>query len=136
MSPRSRISIAFNSSPRKNADRRGSHASVASAPIVGRTPLNFPKFDSTPQMPTIAIAHFGENFAVLVVHLPGGADDGRPQLAGDVLLERQHRFGLRPIALDDAGLRLFDGRERLIDDFRSDPPVQRVGADPGEPFRE
>ena len=50
MSPRLRISSAANSSPRKNAARRGSHASVASAAMVGRTPLKPPKFDSMPQM--------------------------------------------------------------------------------------
>jgi hypothetical protein len=33
--------------------RRGSHASVASAGTIGRTPLNRPKFDSIPQMATM-----------------------------------------------------------------------------------
>ena len=50
MSPRLRISSALKSSPRKNAARRGSQASVASAVMVGRTPPKRPKFDSTPQI--------------------------------------------------------------------------------------
>ena len=37
----------------KKAERRGSHASVASAATVGRTPLNRPKFDSIPQIETM-----------------------------------------------------------------------------------
>jgi len=42
MSPRLTMASASNSSARNSADRRGSQASVASAVIVGRTPLNRP----------------------------------------------------------------------------------------------
>jgi hypothetical protein len=45
-----RISRAANSSLRKNTARRPSQASVASAAMVGRTPLKLPKFDSMPQI--------------------------------------------------------------------------------------
>ena len=50
MSPRLRISRASSSSRWKSVDRRGSHASVASAATVGRVPLKRPKFDSIPQI--------------------------------------------------------------------------------------
>ena len=52
-SPRLRISSASNNSRRNSDDRLGSYARVARAATVGRTPVNAPKFDSMPQMPTM-----------------------------------------------------------------------------------
>ena len=53
MSPRLRISSALSSSARKKVERRGSHASVASAATIGRVPMKRPKLDSMPQMPAM-----------------------------------------------------------------------------------
>jgi hypothetical protein len=52
------------------------------------------------------------------------------------MFERRHDFGLRPVALENGSLRLFDSRERLVDDFRPNPAIQCVGANAGKPFRE
>ena len=77
MSPRLRISSASNSSPRKNVERRGSQASVASAAIVGRTPLNRPKFDSMPQMATMMRGGHAVTCADLVEQRRGAARTSR-----------------------------------------------------------
>ena len=53
-----------------------------------------------------------------------------------VLLEREHRFGLRTIAVDDDGQRLVELAERVLHDRRTDPARERFGADAGQPFRE
>ena len=39
----------------KNARRRPSHASVATAWMIGRVPVKRPKFDSIPQIATITL---------------------------------------------------------------------------------
>ena len=84
----------------------------------------------------ISLRHGFEQFAVLGEHLARFLDDRRRQAAGDVLFERQHELGLRPIALDHDRQRLVDAAERAIDDLLADAARQRLGADAVEPVDE
>ena len=143
MSPRLRISSAANSSLRKNADRRGSQASVARAATVGRTPLNPPKFDSSPQIAdddlggdAVAGGHLVEEQPVPGECLTSRLHERRRQAAGEVGFEREHGLGLGAIALDDDRQRLLDVRQRLVDDLLADAALERFGADAGEELGE
>ncbi len=143
MYPRSRISSALNSSLRKSVERRGSQASVASAPTIGRTPVNRPKFDSMPQTAmmtcggtAVALVDPLQEIGVAGGHLPAVADDRRARLPRDVGFERQHGFRLRAIALEHHRQRLVDRGERLVDGFLAEPARDRFDAQFGEPFGE
>ena len=67
-------------------------------------------------------------------HVACRRDHASCQAPVDVRFERQHDFGLRPIALDDDGQRLGDVAERLIDDVLADAARERLGANAGEPL--
>ena len=125
---------------RRGADpRRASRAPAT----VGRTPLKRPKFDSMPQIAdddprrhAVALADLLEQLA-LCARTPRGPSRIalRRQHARDVRLEREDRFGLRAIALEDDRQRLVDvGRAPASTTLLADAARERFGADAGEPF--
>ena len=141
ISPRLRISSALKSSARNNVARRGSHASVARAGTVGRTPVNRPKFDSTPQIAVMICGgtpYFADtwssSFRCSARFSRPIANDRPAEPLRDVALERQHRLGLRTVPLEHDWERLFDAGERLLDKLGPEAARDRLVPNAREPL--
>ena len=121
--------------PRIPGERRQRPNRRADAAELPEVRFKAPDADDDARRHAVTFVHFVEHLTVPRVHRLRCADELRFQLADDVFLEREDRFGLRPIALDDGRLGLVDRRQRLVDDLRPNPSLQCVGTDAGEPFR-
>src|SRR5437016_163888 len=102
--------------------------SRCSTPLAIVRRASAPGLTSRPQ----ASPFFREQVVRARQHLARGGDVRRRQALAEILLEGLDDFGLRPIALDDDGARLFDAGQRLIDDVLADAARQRVGLDAGK----
>ncbi len=116
----------------KKARRRPSHASVASAwhrrPRAGEPAevrFHAPDRDEHAARHAVLLRDRREIPAMLALLVGGGANEGSRQPALDVLIDRQHDFRLRSIALDD-DLERFEIRERGIGRRRADAGGERL----------
>ena len=142
MSPRFRISSALKSSLRNISPRRGSYASVISAGIVGRTPENRPKLDSSPQTATTirgltpnCLGDALKQSTVFRIHLLRGAHGVAGEAAPEVDLEVERELRLRSIALQDL-LDRQDAGQRPIEDLGPDSAAGRFAAERQQPVIE
>src|SRR5258708_5237129 len=91
--------------PRQRCERPNRGADAAEAPEVRFEP---PDADDDPGRDAVALPNLVENRAMEREHLARRADRFRGQPLRYVLLERQHRLGLAPVAFDNRRLRLLD----------------------------
>ncbi len=110
--------------------------------MVGRTPLNRPKFDSSPQTATMSEAGTPylaltclSNAACCCIRVVRVRIVAFVRRALQVLIEREHQLRLASIALEDDGDR-FEAVECLIERRLADAAVNRFRAHGGQPFRE
>jgi hypothetical protein len=68
-------------------------------------------------------------------HLASGRHHLRREPQLEVFFQRQYRFRLRPIALDDDGTRLVDVGEGFVEDFRANTPGQGLDPDACQELR-
>ena len=69
-------------------------------------------------------------------HLASGRYHLPCQPPVEVFLEREHRFRLRSIALEDDEVGLVDADEGFVEHLRTDAARERFGTDAGEKIRE
>ena len=81
-------------------------------------------------------ADFLEQRALLHEPFPRARDEPGRQAPRQISLERQHRFCLRAIALDDDRQRFLNGRQCGVDDLGTYPAHQRFLVNAGQEFGE
>ena len=112
------------------------------AGIVGRTPANRPKLDSSPHTATTmrgltpkALATRSKQNTVFRIHLLRGAHGVAAEAAPEVDLEVERELRLRSIALQDLLDRL-DAGKRPIEDLGPDSAAGRFAAERRQPVVE